>query len=252
MPPVLSQIRKDLYAWNSSSIPWFGCVNTLIMDTLRKLLYLFQTIPITVLKGFFSSLRSMSILFVWHQGHSRIRHTLLTYPKLQRGVGLPDFELYHRAALLARVLEWFPRPFPKESTMVQQDLSDFDFDLRALLWGFGQELQRLSSSSPLTIAALRLWYRMGMSSLLSTDSSPLTSQFDHPTLSQDMGLHMVGPFTCSSWPVASSFVHPTSGTPTVPEGRGNWLTALCISSFCSNVSSSSAGASAGAIVNHSQ
>lgn len=78
------------------------------MDTLPKLLYIFQTVLITVPKQFFSSLQSMSIRFVWHQGLSRICYMLLTYPKLQGGVDLPDLELYHKAALLAQILEWSP------------------------------------------------------------------------------------------------------------------------------------------------
>lgn len=178
--PLLGRLRRELDTWNTTPLPWFGRINTLKMDTLPKLLYLFQTVPISVPKHFFISLRSMSICFIWHHGMSRIHHTLLTYPKTQGGVGLPDFELYHRAALLSRVLEWFPRPFPKASTMVEQDLSTLD--LRALLWGYGQHLHLLSNTSPLTIAALHLWYRKGMLSLLSSDPSPLTSLFDHPTL----------------------------------------------------------------------
>lgn len=170
--PLLARIRKDLNTWVSSSLPWFGRINLLKMDTLPKLLYPFQTVSVTVSKQFFSSLQSRSIRFVWHQGLSRIRHMLLAYPKLQGGVGLLDFELYHKVALLAQILEWFPRPFTKASTMVEQDLSTSD--LRALLWGHSQELQRLSSSSP-----LHLWYKRWMSPLLSTDPSPLTSLFDN-------------------------------------------------------------------------
>lgn len=105
---LLTQLRKELDTWNISPLLWFGRINTLKMDTLPKLLYLFQTVPITVPKHFFNSLRSMFIRFIWHQGLSRIHQTLLTYPKTQGGVGLPDFELYHRAALLSRILEWFP------------------------------------------------------------------------------------------------------------------------------------------------
>lgn len=207
------------------------------MDTLPKLLYVFQTVPISVPKHFFRSLRFMTIRFIWHQGMSRIRHTLLTYPKKQGGVGLPDFELYHRATILSRMLEWFPRPFTKASTMVEQDLSTPD--LCALLWGYGQKLHLLSTSSPLTIAALHLWYKHGLVSLLSSDPSPLTSLFDHPALPQGLRASKIGPYLQSSWPLANSFVNPTMGTPILPGDRGNWLTALRISSFYSNLFSSS-------------
>lgn len=125
-PPLLSRIRKELDTWNQTPLPWFGRINTLKMDTLPKLLYVFQTIPILLPQRFFASLRSMSIRFVWQQGMSRIRHALLTYPKTRGGVGLPDFEMYHRAAVLSRILEWFPRPFPKASTAIEQDLSTSD------------------------------------------------------------------------------------------------------------------------------
>lgn len=235
--PLLTRLRKDLDAWRSSQLPWFGRISSLKMVTLPKSPYLFQTIPISVPKHFFNSLRSMSIRFVWHQGLSRIRHTLLTYPKICGGLGLPDFKMYHRAALLSRVLEWFPRPFPKASTSVEQDLSHFD--LQALLWGYGQQPHLLSLSSPLTVSALHLWYKKGMSSLLSTDPSPLTSLFDHPSLPQGMGSNTIGPYSRSTWPVASSFVDSSLGTPVLPVAQGNWLTALHISSFCSDLFSSS-------------
>lgn len=133
-------------------------------------------------------------------------------------------EIFKSCPLILNFTKMAPvlaRPFTKASTMVEQDLSASD--LRALLWGHGQELQRLS---PLTTAALNLYYKKGMYSLLSTDPSPLTSLFDHPALSQGMGSYMVGPFTRSNWPVAGSFVHPSSGTPIVPGGQGNWITAL--------------------------
>lgn len=105
---LLTRIWKDLDLWNAFS----GRVNMLKMDTLPKLLYLFQTVPILVPKQHLASLLSMSICFIWKRGLSRIRYKLLTYPKLQGGVGVPDFELYHKASVLARILDWFPRPFP--------------------------------------------------------------------------------------------------------------------------------------------
>lgn len=89
--PLLSRLRKDLASWEDKTIPWFGRINTLKMDTLPKLLYLYQTIPVIIPKSFFSTLRSLSIRFLWNKGLSRIKFKLLTRPKLQGGTGLPDF-----------------------------------------------------------------------------------------------------------------------------------------------------------------
>lgn len=62
--PLLTQLRKELDTWNLMPLPWFGRINTIKMDTLPKLLYVFQTVPISVPKHFFRSLRSMTICFI--------------------------------------------------------------------------------------------------------------------------------------------------------------------------------------------
>lgn len=66
--PLLTPLRKELDTWTLTPLPWFGRINTIKMDTLPKLLYVFQTVPISVPKHFFKSLRSMTICFIWHRG----------------------------------------------------------------------------------------------------------------------------------------------------------------------------------------
>lgn len=83
------------------------------MDILPKLLYLFQTIPITLPMAFFHTLCSLVIKFQWHPCLSRLKHKLLCYPKSEGGTSLPDFEIYQ--ALSCRVLNWFPRPLTKST-----------------------------------------------------------------------------------------------------------------------------------------
>lgn len=111
--PLLSRIHKVLEESGGSPLPWFGRINTLKMDTLLKLLYLFQTIPIMVPKSFFTSLLSLAIRFMWHRGMPRVKCKLPTPPKLQGGVDLPDYETYYQATHIARILEWFPPSLPK-------------------------------------------------------------------------------------------------------------------------------------------
>lgn len=75
------------------------------MDTLPKLLYLFQTIPIMVSKSFFIVLY---LYLFWKHGLSRVKYKLLTLLKLQGGSDLPEFELCYKATVMRRILEWFP------------------------------------------------------------------------------------------------------------------------------------------------
>lgn len=141
------------------------------MDTLPKLLYQFQTIPILLPKQFFLSLCSMSIPFFWI-GVSLVYATNCL-PSPGYRVEWDSRIMNYTPKLLSQqgVLEWFPRPFTKLSIMVEQDLSPLD--LRAPLWGYSQNLPGLHSSSLLTHVALHIWYRRGLQNLLSSDPSPL-------------------------------------------------------------------------------
>lgn len=70
-------------------------------------------------------------------------------------------------------------------------------------------------------------------------SSPNTTLFDNPALPQGMGSSMFGPFTLSCWPVAHSFIHDSSGKSVISVGQGNIYTVLHLSSFCTNLFTSS-------------
>lgn len=112
---------------------------------------------------------------------------------------------------MACVLEWFPRPFQKASVMVEQDLASVD--LLALLWGHKGNICSMSSASPLTIAALTLWYRRGLYEGLSSDPSPLSSLFDNPAFPQGIRVPTLGSFHRSSfWPQAHTFILHTTGS----------------------------------------
>lgn len=113
--------------------------------------------------------------------------------------------------------------------MIEQDLAPVK--LRALLWGYNGDLSCLTSFSPLTLAALRLWYRRELYSVLSSDPSPLTSLFDNPTFPQGIGVPTLGLFARSDWPQAHTFIQPQLRTPAVPAGTRDWLTALHLSLF---------------------
>lgn len=113
--------------------------------------------------------------------------------------------------------------------MVEQDLAPVD--LRALLWGYHGDLSRLPSASPLTVAALKLWYKRGLCTVLSSDLSPPTSLFDNPAFPQGVGVPMLGSFHRSAWPQAHTFIILRLGTPAVPERTRDWLTSLHLTSF---------------------
>lgn len=122
-PTTLAQVKTNFsFQWSSRGISYLGItipsnlsnlytLNYLpLLTQLRKELDTWNSVP----KHFFKSLRSMTINFIWHQGMSRIRHTLLTYPKIQGGVGLPDFEQGNSSLLRCYLGCWNGSPGPSQ------------------------------------------------------------------------------------------------------------------------------------------
>lgn len=71
-------------------------------------------------------------------------------------MGLSDFKIDYTSTIVSQLLEWFPRPLHNVSTLVEQDL--FPLDLRAIIWGHDTSYKSLTTLSPLTRAALQVWY----------------------------------------------------------------------------------------------
>lgn len=163
-----------------SSSPCFGRINTLKMDTLPKLLYLLQTmqtIPILVPKSFIS-LRS----FLSSKEEQ-------VYRVMNSTIKLPSRHAFWSGSCAHS---------QKASIMVEQDLEH-----RPPLWGYNSDLHCLTPSSPLKLAALRLWYtRGGYARFYLQTPSPLTPLFDNPAFPQGMGVPTVVHYCvlhCRGW-----------------------------------------------------
>lgn len=66
--PLLHTLRKDLESYRNRPLSSFGRMNTFKMETLPKLLYVFQTVPILPPKFYFCSLQSLMLKFIWPTG----------------------------------------------------------------------------------------------------------------------------------------------------------------------------------------
>lgn len=238
--PLLTKLRRLTDTRMDLPLSWFGRMNVLKMDILPKLLYLYQALPIVLPAAFFCTLRSMAIKFVWRGSHPRLKHKLLCSPSAKGGTDLPDFELYHTSTVISRILEWFPRPMVKASTLVEQDLSTID--LRALLWGYGQTHKNLTELSPLTRDALIIWYRKREIYSLTSEPSPLTPLFDNPAFPEGNSVLNIDDYDRTSWPTARQFVHNTLGTyatdRVILSPKISWLTRLHLDTFCKQLHNS--------------
>lgn len=100
--PLLKAIGKELTLWHPRTFSWFGRAAICKMTILPRIVYLFRTLPIKIPPSFFKTLQSIQLNFVWAHKRPRIKFTLLTRPKEQGGIGLPDYRNYYYASHITR------------------------------------------------------------------------------------------------------------------------------------------------------
>lgn len=88
-------------------ISLIGRVNILKMNTLPKLLYLFQSIPLPPPESFFQKCKKIFTNFIWNNRRSRLRFTLLYLPYDRGGLKLPNLRWYYWAAQLRAAMCYF-------------------------------------------------------------------------------------------------------------------------------------------------
>lgn len=85
---------------------WFGSCNILKMLILPKLLFQFQTLPISIPVAFFKKVESTFTAFIWAEKRPRIPRSVLVLPKAHRGIAVPDPRRHYHAAMLTRWMDW--------------------------------------------------------------------------------------------------------------------------------------------------
>lgn len=104
--PVLTRLKEDFERWSLLPLSLVARVNTVKMNSLPKLSYLFQCLPIFLPQSFFCRLDGMVSQFIWNKKTARLSKALLQRPKLLGGLALPNFKFYYWAANLRILQNW--------------------------------------------------------------------------------------------------------------------------------------------------
>uniref|UniRef100_A0A3P9IF90 HAT C-terminal dimerisation domain-containing protein n=1 Tax=Oryzias latipes TaxID=8090 RepID=A0A3P9IF90_ORYLA len=103
---LMLNLKSDLTRWEILPLSLVGRIETVKMNVLPRLLYLFQALPIWIPSSTFKILNKMISTFVWQNKKPRIRKKLLCSSKRDGGLGLPNLRLYYWAAQLRGLAEW--------------------------------------------------------------------------------------------------------------------------------------------------
>ena len=103
---LVKEIKKDLHKWNLLPLSFLGRIESVRMNILPRLLFLFQSLPIAVPPSLFKLIENIISKFIWQNRRPRIRLKILMSAKVKGGLGLPNMKMYYWAAQLRAVVAW--------------------------------------------------------------------------------------------------------------------------------------------------
>lgn len=103
---LIDKISADLNRWTVLPLSFSGRIESIRMNVLPRLLFLFQTLPLTPPKNMFTILDRLISRFIWQGRRPRVRYKVLQLPKQQGGWGLPHLRYYWLACQLRALISW--------------------------------------------------------------------------------------------------------------------------------------------------
>lgn len=129
---IIRHISNDLERWSSLPLSLLGRVESIRMNVLPRLLYLFQMLPVEIPKRTLDDLDKMISKFIWQKKRPRIRLKTLQSPKSDGGLKLPNLRYYFWAAQMKPLIVWiqndtFTRWLNIEKSMCPESLENLAF-----------------------------------------------------------------------------------------------------------------------------
>lgn len=176
-PPMVKNITNMLKSWNHLPLSWFGKINTIKMTILPKLLYLFRVLPIPIPAYYLRIIQRKANSFIWGSSKPRTKLHTLYLPKLNGGLGCPNFASYYRAAHIATLTKYHTQ---HESPLwVSIEAADCDpLSIANLLWLSPRDRRGLGN--PITKHFISMWDKYKLRNQLQSLHNPLLSFYKNP------------------------------------------------------------------------
>lgn len=128
---LMNCIKVDLIRWEILPLSLMGRVETIRMNILPRLLFLFQSLPIPVPSATFTTIGKWFSKFIWQSKPPRLKLRRLLCTKINGGLNLPNLKHYYWAAQLRSMVSWLTQD--KDTVWVGMEQSDcLDVPLNSL------------------------------------------------------------------------------------------------------------------------
>ena len=118
---LIKQIKNDVTRWEVLPLSLIGRVETVKMNLLPRLLFLFQSLPVRVPASTLNMLDKLISTFIWQKKRPRVRLKTIHLPKDKGGLGLPNLKNYYWAAQINAIVAWIGNDREAIWTQIEQD-----------------------------------------------------------------------------------------------------------------------------------
>ena len=208
-PPMYRKLEKDLKDWGTQNIGWIGRINSVKMTLLPRLLYLFRSLPIPIIKSQLKSFQGKITKFIWNNKGPRLPSRTLYNLSEQGGLGVPNLIWYYQSARLAQLSEIFLKNERPDWIDIEEQAIP-NITIEDLMWSHTKK--RPSILSPTLSQTLVLWDSLKNNPSLISKGRPLSNIFIDPFFTSkidkdsfkwwhDKGLYRIGRFFSRSGPL---------------------------------------------------
>lgn len=151
----MEEISQSVNRWMSLPLSIIVRINTLKMNILPKLLYLFQNVPCPHLMISFK--RKFDIReFIWGNNHTKIRLSLLYLPHTEGGLKSPNILWYYWAVQL-RTIKFY---FATETVPQWKEMETEGLDLPLFMYLHSDKLSNLvrQTTNPIVKNMVKVWF----------------------------------------------------------------------------------------------
>uniref|UniRef100_A0A671TVT9 Reverse transcriptase domain-containing protein n=1 Tax=Sparus aurata TaxID=8175 RepID=A0A671TVT9_SPAAU len=154
--PIQKQIKEDIARWNLIPYLSFGSrIDSIKMNILPKLLYLFQTLPTELGQKQFNEWDKILSRYIWQGKKPRIRFKTLQLAKAKGGWGLPSLRDYYWAAQLRPLICWCNPSYDAQWKNIEEGLTSTP--IQALIADSSLQDFIKNTENPWIRTTLKIW-----------------------------------------------------------------------------------------------